>query len=181
MAHPCRPCRARSHGCRSGVCHTASNSARVPLSGSVDAALQPQTAQRHRMRMHHTRLTGLQLGPRTADSFKERCFRSLCRPETPFGLLAAVLTVLLSHAPSMCKDRSVGGPREARISRKRGPSPPGPAQAPESPYFPRPVRGGTRREAREQPPGERPPPRGLARVARTNSCSSEPKLSESCR
>jgi hypothetical protein len=56
----------------------------------------------------------------------------------------------------MYKCRSVGGPREARISPKRGPPPPGPAQAPESPYFPRPVRGETRRDAREQPPANGP-------------------------
>jgi hypothetical protein len=151
------PSRSRSHGGRSGACHTPSTSARVPLSGSVDAALQPQTAQHHRMRMSHTRVTGLQLGPYTADSFEERCSWSLCHPETPFGLLAAVLTVRPSVARTvMCNDRSVGGPREARMSRKRGPSPPGPAQAPESPYFPRPVRGGTRRDARDQPPANAP-------------------------
>ncbi len=62
----------RSHGGRSGACNKPSTSARVPLSGSVDAALQPQAVQHHRMRMSHTRVTGLQLGPHTADSFEER-------------------------------------------------------------------------------------------------------------
>ena len=79
----------------------------------------------------------------------------------------------------MCNDRSVGGPREARISRQRGPVPtrarPG-TRLGVAVFSSTGSRRNLARGARAAP-GKRPPPRGLARVARTNSCSSEPKPS----
>ena len=108
---------------------------------------------------------------------KERCSRSLCHPETPFGLLAAELTVRLSHAPSCATIGRWVGAREARISRKRGPVPTRARSGIRVAVFS--STGSRRNLARcaRAAPGKRPPPRGLARVAWTNSCSSEPKPS----